>query len=183
MGILSEDQYKYPTGAKRRKSALEQFPSRFASRKKKKGKGIKTVAQKIDEALESTSVLIEQEIATPNDVQPIEGVRVLKSALADSGLIELMRANDVQCNVSKDNMVVTCVRNGVKIFQIDSIELVDSKTLANVLAKINSIASGRAPEAHEAELNRAKEYVNKLVSSTNKFQKIADKLVNNDEEE
>jgi len=151
---LSEINLKNPDSSLRRANSSNQFPAsmqdytrpgREENKPKKKG-----MDAKIEEALEG--------IATPNDIQPQQGLNSLFSALKRSGLAQELKKSGVSWHVAEPGKhAVTFVKGKVPVLQLTSIELGDAKKLGEVLAQLTSIAQGKAPQAAQLELDRVKE--------------------------
>jgi len=153
---IGEMNLRHPDSSLRRANAIGgQFPASmqdyFRPKPEKKKKPTKKdMNTKIEEALEG--------IATPDDIQPQEGLKSLFSALKQSGLAQGLKQNGVMWHVAEPGRhAVTFVKDKIPILQLTSVELGDAKKLGEVLSQLTSIAQGKAPQAAQLELDRVKE--------------------------
>lgn len=149
---LGEMNLRQPTSAMRRASAGTQFPASMQDyRKAAKKKSVKEdLDTKIEEALEG--------IATPDDIQPQEGLKALFAALKQSGLGQELKGQNVTWHVAEPGRhAITFLKGDVPILQLTSAELGDAKQLGETLSQLTSIAQGKAPQAAQLELDRVKE--------------------------
>ena len=153
---LGEMNLRQPDSSLRRANSIGgQFPASMQDYTKPGGKKAKKPIKKdmdakIEEALEG--------IATPDGVQPQEGLKSLFSALKQSGLAQGLKKNGVAWHVAEPGRhAITFVKDKVPILQLTSVELGDAKKLGEVLSQLTSIAQGKAPQAAQLEMDRVKE--------------------------
>lgn len=128
--------------------------------------GIKSIDDKINEALEG--------IATPDDVQPQEGLKSLFAAIKQSGLGQALKKGGVSWHVAEPGKhAVTFSKGDTPILQLTSIELGDAKKLGEVLSQLTSIAQGKAPQAAQLELDRVKEMASRASDRKSAMDDIA----------
>lgn len=175
-----ESQRKRGPHAFRRRSALNPFRSSIQDHDTEsgptRGKGhtkagpLSTVDQKITEALEG--------IATPDDVQPQEGLKSLLSALKSSGLDRALKTAGVAWKAAEPGRhMITFTKQKVPILQRTTLDLADPKELSATLAQLTSIAQGKAPQAAEIELNIAKERAAKAGERRKALDDIANQVI------
>lgn len=149
---VDEMNLRQPTSALRRASAGTQFPASMQDYQKPgaKKKPAKNMDAKIEEALEG--------IATPDDIQPQQGLKSLFSALKRSGLAQELKRQGVSWHIAEPGKhAIVFLKGKVPILQLTSIELGDAKILGDTLSQLTSIAQGKAPQAAQLELDRVKE--------------------------
>lgn len=144
--LATEAQFKTPSKARKKGDATNQAPSKFEDDTYNEPK---TINDKIDEALDG--------IATPNNVQPVDGIKSLKNVLAATGLEKALKTAGVKWHVAKPGMyTITFTVNNIPVLKKDTISLADEKELSKLISELESIARGQAPEEGEMEAERAK---------------------------
>jgi len=110
---------------------------------------IKSFDEQLNEALNG--------IATPDGSQPSDGLSALFKSLKDSGLYQQLKDSGVTWHIANPGKFkITFKLNNIPILQYASLDLVDPKKLGGALSSLHSIASGKAPQAGQIELEMAK---------------------------
>jgi hypothetical protein len=114
----------------------------------------KSFDDKIDTILETGNLA---GIATPDNIQPQQGIDVLKKVLKATGLGKVLKNNGIRIHVAQTGShAVTFLRGDVPVLKKDTISIADSSTLSELISELESIARGEAPEAGKMEAERAK---------------------------
>lgn len=142
--------------AKRQEKPEDRFLTRDEIKNMSKGKLAerKSFDEKIDAILEMDNLA---GIATPNNIQPKQGIDVLRKVLKATGLGKILKDKGIRIHVAQPGShAVTFLRGDVPVLKKDTVSIADSSTLSELISELESIARGEAPEAGRMESERAK---------------------------